>query len=150
MKAIYKDSPRRLSTHIEMPAKQTYKYYGSCHPLIHFPTYGKKCTDCGKISHFRGVCRSRRARAINKVEQETVQASAEESSIDLVNINSIHFNNNHSVITENVKTSGSKNSVIVPYKVNTVSLVMVTSCHCAYVKKSYFLGQLMSNWWQQK
>ena len=35
-------------------------------------------------------------RVKNDVEQETAQVSTEESSTDLVNINSIHFNKNHS------------------------------------------------------
>ena len=67
------------------------------------------------------MCRKRRARAVNEVEQETVQVSAEESSIDSVNIKSIHFNKSCSVITGNVKTLASKISVIVPYKVDTCS-----------------------------
>ena len=37
---------------------------------------------------------------MNEMEQEAVQDSAEENSIDSVNINSIHFNKNGSVITE--------------------------------------------------
>ena len=45
-----------------------------------------------KIGHFRVVCRSRRARAMNEVEQEAAQDSPEENSIDLVNMNSIPFN----------------------------------------------------------
>ena len=47
---------------------------------------------------------------MNEVEQEAAQDSAEESSIDLMNINSIHLNKNHSVLTVDLKTSaGSKN-----------------------------------------
>ena len=55
------------------------------------------------------------------MEQETAQDSREESSIDLVNINSIHFNKNYSVIIAHLKTSTDKNSVIVPYEVDTSS-----------------------------
>ena len=67
-----------------------------------------------QIGYFRGVCRKRRARAMNEVVQETAQDSAEESSIDLANINSIHFNKNCLVITAKLKTSAGINNVIVP------------------------------------
>ena len=58
---------------------------------------------------------------MNGVEQETSQGSAEENSIDLVNINSINFNKNHSVITVRLKTSAGINNVLVPNKVDTSS-----------------------------
>ena len=58
---------------------------------------------------------------MNEVEQEAAQDSAEENSIDSVNINSIHFNKMCSVITANLKTSRGINNVIVPYKVDTGS-----------------------------
>ena len=69
---------------------------------------------------------------MNEVEEETVQDSAEENSIDSVNINSIHFNKNCSVITVELKTSVGLNNVIVPYKVVTGSN-----------------GNIISNWQQQ-
>ena len=56
---------------------------------------------------------------MNEVEQETAPDSAEESSIDLVNINSIPFNKNCLVITEKLKMSAGINNVIVSYKVDT-------------------------------
>ena len=108
-KNTYKDNPRRSSTLIKTPAKQTCKYCGRSHPLIQYQVYGKRCTECSKLSHLRGVCRSRRTRAVNEVEQETVQDSEEESSIDPVNINSIHFNKNCLVITTKSKMSAGMN-----------------------------------------
>ena len=56
---------------------------------------------------------------MDEVEQETAQDSTEESSIDSVNINSIHFNKNCLVTIANLKTLADKKSVIVPYKVDT-------------------------------
>ena len=50
---------------------------------------------------------------MNEVKQVAAQDSAEENSIDLVNINSIHFNKNHSVITANIKMSAGLNNVMV-------------------------------------
>ena len=53
------------------------------------------------------------------MKQETGQYIANKSSIDSVNINAIHFNNNCSVITAKLQTSAGINNVIVPYKVDT-------------------------------
>ena len=89
VKNTYKDSPRR-PTKTKMPEKQTYRYCGSSHPLRQCLAYGKRCMECSKNVHFRVVCRSMRTRAVNKVEQEAAQDSAEENSMDLVNINSMH------------------------------------------------------------
>ena len=55
---------------------------------------------------------------MNEVEKGAVQDSAEENNFDSVSINSIHVNKNHSVLTANLKTSGS-NNIMVPYKVET-------------------------------
>ena len=66
---------------------------------------------------------------MNEVEQETIQDSSEESSIDSVNINSIHLNKNCSVITANLKTSADKHSVIVPYKVDMDSAGNIMPLH---------------------
>ena len=91
-KITYKIIPRRLSAMTTMATKQTCRYCGSSHPLRQFPAYGKKCTECSKIAHFRVVCRSRRVRAMNEVGLDTAQDKAEESGIGLVNINSVHLN----------------------------------------------------------
>ena len=68
---IYKDSTRR-STQTEMLAKHMCRYCGSSHPPRWCPAYGKKCTECNK---------NVKARAMNEVEQEAAQDSAEEISL---------------------------------------------------------------------
>ena len=120
MKSTYKDSPRR-PTQMKMHTKQMLRYCGSIHPLRHCPAYGKRCAVCSKIGHFRVVYRSRRVRAINEVEQEAAQNSAGENSIDLVNVNSVHFNKNSYIITANLKMLAGPNNVMVSYKVDTGS-----------------------------
>ena len=55
---------------------------------------------------------------MNEVEQEAARDGAEENSIDLVNINSIHFNKNHFILKANLKMSAGPNNVMVPYKVD--------------------------------
>ena len=72
---------------------------------------------------------------MNKVEQETANDSAEESSIDLGNIDLIHFNKNHMVIIAGLKTSVNQNSVKVPYKVDTGSDGTIVPLH---IYKSVF------------
>ena len=99
--------------------------------------YGKKCTDCSKIVHFRGVSRSKGTRAVNKGEHETYQSSIEEGSTDSVNINSINFNKNCLVITANIKMVAYKSSILVPYKVDTGSDGNIMPLH---IYKNYFLG----------
>ena len=120
VKNNYKESTRR-STQTKMPTKHTCRYCGSSHPSRQCLSCGKKCTECNKIGHFRAMCKSGRARTMNEMEQEAAQDSAEENTINLVNIKSVHFNKNCSVITVNVKTSTGRNNVIVPYKVDTGS-----------------------------
>ena len=102
-----------------MPAIHTWRYCGSSHPPRQCPAYAKKCTKGNKIGHFRVMCRSRRARAKNEVEQEAAQDSAQENRIDSGNINAIHFSKNPSTITAKLKTLVGINYVIVPYKVDT-------------------------------
>ena len=79
---------------------------------------------------------------VNEVEQEAAQDSVEENNIDSVNINSIHFNKNCSVISVNLKTSAGPNNVVVPYKVDTGSNGNIMPLH---IYKNCFLNYPMSN-----
>ena len=71
IKGAPKYSPRRPSAHVKVPARQMCSYCDSSHAPRQCLAYGKKCADCSKISHFRGVCRSKRTTAVNDVEHET-------------------------------------------------------------------------------
>ena len=96
------------------------------------------------MNHFWEVCRSARGRAVHNIEQEPDQE--EENHIDTVNINSINFNSNHSVITANLKTSSNKVIITVLHKVDTCTDGNILPFH---IYKSYFLGQQKSSWQQQ-
>ena len=89
-KNMCKDNPRR-SAQSRIPTKQICRYCGSSHPPRQCSLYGKTCTECSKICCFHAVCRSRRTRALNEVEQEAVQGDASKD-IELGSINSIQFN----------------------------------------------------------
>ena len=48
-KATKKYNPRRPTSQIQIPTKQTCRYFGSSHHPRQCPAYRKKCADCGKI-----------------------------------------------------------------------------------------------------
>ena len=81
-----------VQTHTKAPAKKNCSYCSSSHPPRQCPAYGKMCTDCGKVNHFREVCRSRRNTTVHNIEQEPDRCNVEEEHIDTVNKNSIIFN----------------------------------------------------------
>ena len=91
-KITCKDNQRR-SIQVGTPTKQMCRYCGSSNPPRQCPAYGNTCTGCSNIGHFQVVCRSRRTRAVNEVEQEAVQDDARENS-ESVSVNSIQFNKN--------------------------------------------------------
>ena len=64
------------------------------------------------------MCRNRKTRDVNEVEQEADQDRTGKNSIDSVSINSIQFNKNHFLLTTNLKMSADQNSIMVPYKVD--------------------------------
>ena len=111
-KSACKDSPRR-STQTRMSMKQTYRYCRS-HPPRQCLAFGEMCKECKKIGHCRVVYSSRRIRAMNEVEQETVHNDAWEN-VELENINSIQLNKNCSVFNgqfTNVSRSEQYNGTI--------------------------------------
>ena len=73
---------------------------------------------------------------MNKVEQEEDQYSGEETNINSVSINSIHFNTNYSILTVILKMSAGPNNMTVPYKVDTSSDVNLMPLH---IYKNCFL-----------
>ena len=82
-----------------------------------FLEYGIKCDKCGKFNHFREVCRSSKISVVHTIEKEAEQE--QEPGIEVVNINSVRFNSNHSAILTNLKTSSNKVTLMLPYKVDT-------------------------------
>ena len=97
------------------------------HILRQYPAYGKRCDKCSKLNHFKEECRGARSSAVNTIEKETVHE--QEPGIKTVNINSINFNSNHSTIIANLKTSSSKATTVVSYKVDTSSDGNIILCN---------------------
>ena len=115
----HKDNSR-VPAQSSMPLRQTCRYCSSTHPPRQCLVYERLCAGCRKMYHFQKVCRSRKTRALNEVEQETIQ-DITDKDIELMSINSVQFNQNCSILTANIKTSASQNSVIVLYKIDTDS-----------------------------
>ena len=79
-----------------------------------------KCAGCQKIGHFKAVCKSRKEKEVNEIEEIENQDEAEED-IEMVSIDSIQFNKNHSVLTANLKMAAGHNKIVVAYKMDTGS-----------------------------
>ena len=79
----------------QMSHRQPCRYCGGSHMPRQCPVYGKTCTRCGKMGHFRKVCRSKRDCAVHEVETEIVQEPQQEE-IETVSINSVYLNKNRS------------------------------------------------------
>ena len=97
---VCKDNSR--ATQSSTLLRQTCRYSGSKHPPKQCPVYVKMWMGCSKVGHFQKVCRSRRVRVVNKVEQETIEDVTDED-IKLVRINSVQVNKNCSILTANWK-----------------------------------------------
>ena len=87
-----KSSRDRETTH-PMSYRWLCRYCGRNHEPRQCPAYGKMCAGCGKMGHFRKVCRSKRDHAVYEVEIEMAQESQEEE-IETVSINSVYLNKN--------------------------------------------------------
>ena len=117
--------------------KQNCSNCGSSHPHIQYSAYVKKCVECAIVNHFREVFQSGRNRTIHDLEQEPDQYHKEDDHIDMVNINSIIFNNKQLVIPANLKSLLNQVSMIVPYKVDTGSGGNIMPLH---IYRILFLG----------
>ena len=109
----HKQNGMKLHACVNVPTGEKCKYCGSSHAPRQCLAYGKKFTKCNKMNHFREVCRGARGSVVHDIEQESDQK--QENHIEMVNINFINFNPNHSVIAANLKTSSNK-AITVPYK----------------------------------
>ena len=81
-----------------------------------------------RLATFTGFVGAGEHRAVNEVEQETLQDNTSED-IEMVSINSAQFSNNHSLLTDNLKMSVNTNTLIVPYKIETGGNGNIISAH---------------------
>ena len=115
-KRVQRQIEIQLQEHLRMPVKQKWGYCGSSHLPRQCLAYGKRCSACGKINHYKEVCRIRRNKKMHNTNPETDQYQ-KENDTDMVNINSIHINSKHSIITANLKTSSKQAIIVIHYQV---------------------------------
>ena len=70
------------------------------------------------MGHFKKVCCTKRSRAINGIELEMLQ-EYNKGKIEMVGIDSVHMNKNHSLLTVELETCAGNNKIIVLYKIDT-------------------------------
>ena len=73
--------------------RQPCRYCSGIHAPQQCPAYGKMCARCGKMGHYKKVCRSKRDHAVYELQVKMVQDSQDEE-IETVSINSIYLNKN--------------------------------------------------------
>ena len=120
VKSECRQTVRKLHTPVKMPVKQNCRYCVPGHPHRQRLQYREKCTECDNMNHPREACRSKRGKVVHNVEQESNLNQEEKIKIDMVNVNSISFNSECSIITANLKTSNLARMTI-PYKEDTGS-----------------------------
>ena len=115
---------------------------------IHKPgwclVYGKRCDKCGKLNHFKVVCRGFQSRTFNTIAKEDIYV--QESGMEMVNIDSISFNSNHSTKIAKLKHYLNKPQLRCH---TTLTQVQWQYNAIQYIKK-YSLTQQQIDWWQQK
>ena len=74
------------------------------------------------MKHFKEVCRSARGSVVHNTEQEAYQE--QENHTEMVNIGSVNFNADCSIITANLKTSSENVVITVPCKVDMGSIII--------------------------
>ena len=121
---VQKQNEMQLQECTRILVRQRYKHCGSIYPPRKCLAYGKMCAACGKISHFKEVCRSDRNKRWHSIDQQEEQHQDKDNidkvNISSININFITLNSKCSVITVNSNTSSQATSVV-SYKVDSGS-----------------------------
>ena len=94
------------------------RYCGGNHVPRKCLACGKMCMRCGKMGHFKKVCRSMRDHMAHGVEMEMAQAPQEEVR-ETVSNNSVYLNRNQLLITVQLEKQVGKTILEAPYKIDT-------------------------------
>ena len=78
------------------------------------------CAECGKIGHYKKVCRSRKEHAVHEIDIKVEQES-QDKQIEIVSIDSVHLNRNQSVKMAYLDTFAGKDKGEIPYKIDMSS-----------------------------
>ena len=109
------------------------------------------------MGHFKKVCQSRKDRAVHELEVKEAQ-EVNEDEIETVSIDSVHLNKNQSLITVKLEMQAGRNTIEIPYKIDTGSegnimpLFMFKNCseilqrsNCKNHKKPYQTKNVQQN-----
>ena len=96
------------------------RYCGGGHTPRQSPAYGKMYAACGKMGHFRKLCRSKRNYAVHKVEIE-MGSDSQGEDIETMSVNSLYLNRKWSLIMAHLEMQLGKTALEIPYKINTGS-----------------------------
>ena len=102
--------------HIATHQRQPCRYCGGSHIPRQCLAYGKTCAACGKMEHFRKVCRSKRNWAVHEVEIDMEPESQEDTEV--VSINSLYINRTRSLIMVKLEMQVGKKVLEIPYKID--------------------------------
>ena len=93
----------QVATHQRWPCR----YCRGSHAPSQCQAYGKTCAACGKMGHFRKVCRSKRNYVVHEVETDMEPESQGEDT-EIVSINSVYINRKWSSIMAKLEMEAGK------------------------------------------
>ena len=105
-----------IATHQRGPCR----YCGGGHIPRQCPAYGKMCTACSKMGHFRKVCRSKINCTVHEVEIE-MGSDSQGEDIETISISSLYLNRKWSLIMANLEMQACETALEIPYKIDTGS-----------------------------
>ena len=105
--------------HVATDQRWMCRYCGGSHTPTQCLAYGKTCAACGKMGHFRKVCRSKRNCAVHEVEIDMEPDSQEDTEI--VSIILLYINRKWTLIMAKLEMQVGKTSLEIPYKIDTGS-----------------------------
>ena len=106
----------QVATHQRQPCR----YCGESHAPRQCPAYGKMYAACGKMGHFRKVCRRKRSCVVHEVEID-MEPEPQEEDTEIVSINSVYVNRKWSSIMAKLEMQVGKVALEIPYKIDTGS-----------------------------
>ena len=89
------------------------------------------------MGHFKKVCQSRRETAVNELEVEQVQ-EINEGELETVSIDSVHLNKNQCLITAKLEMQAGRNTIEIPYKIDTISEGNIMALFILKIVQKYY------------
>ena len=114
-----KDTSGR-EAHVATQQRWLCRYCGGSHTPRQCTAFEKMCAACGKMGHFRKVCRSKRKCAVHEVEIDMEPESQGEDT-EIVSISLLYINRKWSSIMAKLEMQAGKTALEIPCKIDTGS-----------------------------